>query len=68
MKELFNIAPKTFENVETVITNAGGMESHSALDIETVDVNGDLLAATEASKVICINLKCTMSFKSQHPL
>jgi len=66
MKELFKTAIKTFGSVDTVVANAGVMESHAALDVETVDANGDLLEATEASKVIDINLKGTLSSKSRY--
>lgn len=63
MKEMFKTAIKTFGGVDTVIANAGVMESHVVLDVETVDANGELLEATEASKVIDINLKGTLSSK-----
>ncbi|OBT82914.1 hypothetical protein VE02_08970 [Pseudogymnoascus sp. 03VT05] len=61
MKKMFKTAIKTFGGVDTVIANAGVMESHAVLDVETLDANGDLLEATEASKVIDINLKGTLS-------
>jgi NAD(P)-dependent dehydrogenase (short-subunit alcohol dehydrogenase family) len=64
MKEMFKTAIRTFGGVDTVVANAGVMESHAVLDVETVDANGDLLEATEASKVIDINLKGTLSSKS----
>ncbi|CAM1508742.1 Fc.00g055900.m01.CDS01 [Cosmosporella sp. VM-42] len=61
MKELFQTTIKHFTSVDVVIANAGVMESHAVLDVETVDANGDLLEATEASKVIDINLKGTLN-------
>jgi NAD(P)-dependent dehydrogenase (short-subunit alcohol dehydrogenase family) len=61
MKELFKAAIKTFGSVEVVVANAGVMESHMTLDVETVDTNGDLLEATEASKIIDINVKGTLN-------
>ncbi|KAG4421707.1 hypothetical protein IFR04_005207 [Cadophora malorum] len=61
MTQLFKTAVKTFGSVETVIANAGVMESHETLDVETVDANGNLLEATEASKVIDINIKGTLN-------
>ena len=63
MTQLFKTAVKTFGSVETVIANAGVMESHETLDVETVDANGNLLEATEASKVIDINIKGTLNSK-----
>lgn len=51
-----------------VVANAGVMESHMTLDIETVDINGDLLEATEASKVIDVNVKGTLNSKFRNPL
>lgn len=65
MKELFSIAVKTFGSIEVVVANAGVMENHMTLDVETVDSNGDLLEATEASKVIDINVKGTLNSKSR---
>lgn len=64
MKQLFKTAIKTFGSVEIVIANAGVMESHETLDVETVDADEDLLEATEASKVIDINLKGRLNSKS----
>ncbi|EEU38101.1 uncharacterized protein NECHADRAFT_95917 [Fusarium vanettenii 77-13-4] len=61
MKHLFKMAVKAFSSLDVVIANAGVMESHPTLDVETVDAAGDLLEATEASKVIDINLKGTLS-------
>lgn len=68
MTKMFKMAIKTFGSVEVVVANAGVMESHMTLDVEAVDQNGDLLEATEASKVIDINLKGTLSSKSPLPL
>jgi hypothetical protein len=44
-----------------VVANAGVMESHMTLDVETVDANNDLLEGTEASRVININVKGTLN-------
>lgn len=68
MKDLFKTAIKTFGSVDVVIANAGVMESHAVLDVETVDDHGDLLEATEASKVIDINLKGTLNSKFRYYL
>ena len=68
MKELFKTAIKKFGSVEIVVANAGVMESHMTLDVETVDTTGDLLEATEASKVIDINVKGTLNSEFQYPL
>lgn len=68
MKQLFKTAIRTFGSVETVVANAGVMEGRPTLDVESLDENGDLLEATEASRVIDINLKGTLSSKSgEHP-
>jgi NAD(P)-dependent dehydrogenase (short-subunit alcohol dehydrogenase family) len=64
-KGLFKAAIKTFGSVEVVVANAGVMESYMTLDVETVDTNGDLLEATEASKVIDINVKGTLNSEFQ---
>jgi NAD(P)-dependent dehydrogenase (short-subunit alcohol dehydrogenase family) len=61
MKELFKATIRAFGSVEVVVANAGVMESHMTLDVETVDTNGDLLEAMEASKVIDINVKGTLN-------
>ncbi|KAM0415799.1 hypothetical protein ACHAPT_013260 [Fusarium lateritium] len=61
MKDLFKSTIKKFNTLDVVIANAGVMESHPTLDVETVDAAGDLLEATEASKVIDINLKGTLN-------
>ncbi|KAJ4204139.1 hypothetical protein NW759_014976 [Fusarium solani] len=61
MKDLFKTAIQIFNSLDVVIANAGVMESHPTLDVETVDAAGDLLEATEASKVIDINLKGTLN-------
>lgn len=66
MVQLFQTTINTFGSVDTVIANAGVMESHATLDVDTVDEDGYLLEATEASKVIDINLKGTLSSKSLH--
>jgi NAD(P)-dependent dehydrogenase (short-subunit alcohol dehydrogenase family) len=68
MKELFKTAIKKFGSVEIVVANAGVMESHMTLDVETVDTTGDLLEATEASKVIDINVKGTLNSKFRYLL
>lgn len=60
MKKLFKTAINTFGSVGVVVANAGVMESHMTLDVETVDTNGDL-EATEASKVIDVNVKGTLN-------
>lgn len=64
MTQLFKTAVKAFGSIEIVIANAGVMESHETLDVETVDAEGDLLEATEASKVFDINIKGTLNSKS----
>jgi hypothetical protein len=68
MKKLFKTAINTFGSVEVVVANAGVMESHMTLDVETVDTNGDLLEATEASKVIDVNVKGTLNSKFRNLL
>jgi NAD(P)-dependent dehydrogenase (short-subunit alcohol dehydrogenase family) len=65
MKDLFKIAIQTFNSLDVVIANAGVMESHPTLDVETVDADGDLVEATEASKVIDVNLKGTLNSESR---
>jgi NAD(P)-dependent dehydrogenase (short-subunit alcohol dehydrogenase family) len=68
MKDLFKTAVRTFGSVEVVVANAGVMESHMTLDVETVDTNGDLLEAKEAFKVIDVNVKGTLNSKFRNPL
>lgn len=61
MKELFKKAVARFGSVEIVIANAGVMESNPALDLDTLDENGELAESIEAFKVMDINLKGTLN-------
>ena len=64
MTNLFRITLDTFGGLDTVVANAGIMESTDALDIETTDSDGDLLPSTNAFDVIDVNLKGTLNSKS----
>lgn len=57
MKHRFKESIGTFSRLDIVVTNAGLMESKPTLDIETLDDNGELHEATEASKAINVNVK-----------
>lgn len=61
IKALFKATISRFGSVEFVIANAGVMESKPTLDVESMDEAGDLLEAKEASMVIDVNLKGTLS-------
>ncbi|KAE8330206.1 hypothetical protein BDV39DRAFT_202393 [Aspergillus sergii] len=61
MQRLFKQTIETFGSVDTVVANAGVMESEHVLDMEDVDSAGDLRESEEASRVIDINLKGTLN-------
>jgi NAD(P)-dependent dehydrogenase (short-subunit alcohol dehydrogenase family) len=61
MKELFRKTIARFGSVEIVIANAGVMEARPALDLDTLDENGELAESREAFRVIDINLKGTLN-------
>lgn len=63
MQNLFKQSIAKFGSVEFVIANAGVMESKSAMDLDEVDENGDLVEASEVNRVIDINLKGTLNSK-----
>ncbi|KAI4651898.1 hypothetical protein J4E93_002094 [Alternaria ventricosa] len=60
IQALFRETKKTFGQVDIVVANAGTMESTGFFDFEE-DEHGELMEATEASRVIDINLKGTMN-------
>lgn len=64
MTSLFRVTMGTFGGLDTVVANAGIMESTDALDIETTDSDGNLLPATNAFDVIDVNLKGTLNSRS----
>lgn len=64
MTNMFRVTLDTFGGLDTVVANAGIMESTDALDIETTDSNGDLLPSTSAFSVIDVNLKGTLNSTS----
>lgn len=72
MKNTFKTAVSRFGSIDVVVANAGVMESHNTLDVDTVDGDGDLVEATEANKVIDINQKGTLNSMcapdSDHPV
>lgn len=61
MQSLFKKTMETFGSVDTVVANAGVMESEHVLDMENVDGEGNLRESEEASRVIDINLKGTLN-------
>ena len=60
IQALFRETRKAFGQIDIVISNAGIMESKGFFDFEE-DEHGDLMEATEAGRVIDINLKGTMN-------
>lgn len=64
MTNLFRITLDTFGGLDTVVANAGIMESTDALDIETTDSDGNLLPSTNAFNVVDVNLKGTLNSRS----
>jgi len=60
MKSLFREVKKRFGQIDTVIANAGIMESQGFYDFEEDD-RGELKEPTEAYKVIDVNLRGTMN-------
>jgi NAD(P)-dependent dehydrogenase (short-subunit alcohol dehydrogenase family) len=60
MQALFRETKNTFGQIDIVIANAGMMESKGFFDFEE-DEHGELLEATEAGRVIDVNLKGTMN-------
>jgi NAD(P)-dependent dehydrogenase (short-subunit alcohol dehydrogenase family) len=63
MKSLFKKTTEKFGQVDTVIANAGMMESKEFFDFEK-DENGELKEPEDAYRVIDVNLKGTMNSKS----
>ncbi|KJK61766.1 hypothetical protein P875_00086722 [Aspergillus parasiticus SU-1] len=61
MQSLFKQTIKIFGSVDTVVANAGVMESEHVLDMENVDSEGNLRESEEASRVIDINIKGTLN-------
>ncbi|KAE8164092.1 hypothetical protein BDV40DRAFT_311153 [Aspergillus tamarii] len=61
MQSLFKQAIEIFGSVDTVVANAGVMESEHVLDMEDVDSEGNLRESKEASRVIDINIKGTLN-------
>jgi len=60
IQALFRETKKTFGQIDIVVANAGTMESKGFFDFEE-DEHGELMEATEAGRVIDINLKGTMN-------
>ncbi|KAL1797628.1 hypothetical protein ACET3X_004234 [Alternaria dauci] len=60
MQSLFRETKKTFGQVDIVVANAGLMESSGFFEFEE-DEQGELMEATEAGKIIDVNLKGTMN-------
>lgn len=63
MKRLFQKTKARFGRIDTVVANAGMMESRDFFDFEE-DENGELKEPVEAYKVVDVNLKGTMNSKS----
>ncbi|KEF52329.1 uncharacterized protein A1O9_11569 [Exophiala aquamarina CBS 119918] len=61
MKNLFKEVIQRFGRLDIVIANAGLMESNPTLDMSLTDDHGDLVEATDASKVIDVNIKGTLN-------
>lgn len=61
MKDLFKGAVEKFGRLDIVVANAGLMESSATLDMSLVDDHGDLREATDAAKVIDVNIKGTLN-------
>ncbi|OGM50903.1 short chain dehydrogenase/reductase [Aspergillus bombycis] len=61
MQRLFQQTIQMFGSVDTVVANAGVMESEHVLDMEDVDSEGNLRESQEASRVIDINIKGTLN-------
>ncbi|KAE8378533.1 hypothetical protein BDV26DRAFT_281058 [Aspergillus bertholletiae] len=61
MQSLFKQTVEIFGSVDTVVANAGVMESTHVLDMEDVDSEGNLRESQEASRVIDINIKGTLN-------
>ncbi|KAF9884799.1 hypothetical protein FE257_001215 [Aspergillus nanangensis] len=62
MTALFRQAAEHFGHpIDTVVANAGIMETHPVLDLDNVDHEGNLRESTEGFRVIDINLKGTLN-------
>ena len=61
MQRLFKQTIQTFGSLDTVVANAGVMESEHVLDVGDVDREGNLRESQEASRVIDINIKGTLN-------
>ncbi|KAE8403413.1 hypothetical protein BDV37DRAFT_283832 [Aspergillus pseudonomiae] len=61
MTALFKRAVEHFGAIDIVIANAGTMESLPVLDLNDVDVDGNLKESTEGFRVIDINIKGTLN-------
>ena len=60
-KNLFQEVIQTFGWLDIIIANTGLMESNPTLDVSLTDDQGDLVEATDASKVIDVNIKGTLN-------
>jgi hypothetical protein len=60
MQDLFRTTKKKFGQIDIVVANAGLMESKGFFDFEE-DEHGELKEATEAGRIIDVNLKGTMN-------
>ena len=61
MCNLFKSTVQKFGEINIVVANAGITESVDALDVNTVDGNGNLLESKNAFRVIDVNVKGTMN-------
>ncbi|KAH8427637.1 SDR family NAD(P)-dependent oxidoreductase [Aspergillus melleus] len=61
MQGLFKRAVKRFGSIDTVVANAGIMESKSVLELDEIDENGELMESKEAFEVIDVNVKGTFN-------
>lgn len=64
MQGLFKRTMRRFGAIETVVANAGIMESKGILDMDDVDESGDLIESKEAFEVIDVNVKGTLNSMS----
>ncbi|KAI9046326.1 SDR family NAD(P)-dependent oxidoreductase [Aspergillus affinis] len=61
MQDLFKWAVKRFGSIDTVVANAGIMESKSVLELDEIDEKGELMESKEAFEVIDVNVKGTFN-------
>ncbi|PLB55599.1 dehydrogenase with different specificitie [Aspergillus steynii IBT 23096] len=61
MQGLFKRVVRQFGGIDTVVANAGIMESKDVLDMDDVDEKGDLVDSKEAFEVIDVNVKGTFN-------